>query len=138
MSRCPTCGAPRKQRSGQSHDHYFAVVAQAFENLPEDIAGDFADEEHLRSWALIKAGYRKQRSVLCDSEEDARRVAALTRLAVPLEVVQVTGTIVTIYRAESQSFKAMGKERFQQSKEAVLRVLSEMLGCDVAELAAAA
>lgn len=138
MSNCPTCGAPKKQRSRETHDHYFACVAAAFETLPEAVEPDFADADHLRKWALIKAGYRKQRSVLCETEEEAARLMMLGKALDNHSFLERRGSIVTVYSAESQSYKAMGKERFAQSKEAVLKILSELLGVDVAELAAAA
>lgn len=136
-NRCPECGAPRKQRSAETHDHYFALLQRAYDNLPENMRDDFGDVEHLRAWALVKAGFRTQRSVLCDSPDEARRVAACVRLAAPLSFLQLTGTIVTVYAAKSQSMRAMGKDEFQRSKDAVLRVLSELLGVDVSELSGA-
>jgi ABC-type nickel/cobalt efflux system permease component RcnA len=49
-------------------------------------------------------------------------------------VVTVSEAVVTVYTAKSQSMRAMGKKAFAESKEAVLRILSEMLGVEVGQL----
>lgn len=135
MTVCPTCGQAREHRSKVSHDHFFVVVQNAFDNLPEDIGGDFASAEHLRKWALIKAGYRDERRVFCGSKVGAREVAKLVRsLDGGYGLVIVTGSMITIYTAKSQSLKAMGRVEFQKSKDDVLRVLAELIGADVVAL----
>jgi len=42
--------------------------------------------------------------------------------------------VVTVFTAKSQSQKAMGKKAFQESKQAVLDILSEMVGVSAQEL----
>src|ERR1700679_2297785 len=64
--------APVDERSSPSHRHYFACIRQAWVNLPEPHAARFASEEHLRKYALIKAGYRNERSIVCASPAEAR------------------------------------------------------------------
>src|SRR3546814_6543664 len=65
--------APIEERSQKSHNHYFAAVAEAWKNLPEDVAERFASSEHLRKWALIKAGWRDERTIVCASKAEALR-----------------------------------------------------------------
>ena len=36
--------------------------------------------------------------------------------------------------AQSQSFRAMGKQRFQESKQAVLDILAELIGVEAKQL----
>ncbi|HZH10599.1 MAG TPA: hypothetical protein VEZ24_09525 [Microvirga sp.] len=43
-------------------------------------------------------------------------------------VVVVRGPIVVVRKPKSQSRRAMGKEEFQQSKQAVLEIVSNMIG----------
>ena len=46
-----------EHRSKASHDHFFAIINEAWKNLPEDMGDDFPSPEHLRKWALIKSGF---------------------------------------------------------------------------------
>lgn len=118
-------------RSSASHAHFFACIADAWHNLPDDVAQQWATPEHLRKWCLIKAGYRDERSVVCSSKAEAQRVAAFIRPMDEYAVVTVSEAVVRVYTAQSQSMRAMGKQKFQESKEAVFAILEEMLGVPV-------
>ncbi len=126
--------APLRARSSPSHRHYFACVREAWVNLPEGLAERFATEEHLRKYALIKAGYRSERAIVCSSSSDARRVAAFIRPIDDYSIISVNGTVITQFTAKSQSAEAMSKAEFQASKEAVLGILADMIGVDPASL----
>lgn len=126
--------APVEDRSAASHRHYFASINEAWQSLPEDMAQQFASADHLRKAALIRAGYRDERSIVCASKAEAARVAAFIKPMDDYAVVSVSGTAVVVLTAKSQSMRAMGKEAFGESKEAVLNVLAEMLGVDVGSL----
>src|SRR3990167_2600442 len=69
----------QEERSANSHRHYFASVASAWRNLPEDVAEQYPTSEHLRKWALIKCGYADQRSIPLASKAEALRVAAFIK-----------------------------------------------------------
>lgn len=128
--------APFEPRSQRSHDHFFACVHEAWRNLPAELADRFASADHLRKWCLIKCGYRRERQIVCDTASDAQKLTAFGRGMDDYAVIVVHGCVVVIYTAESQSMRAMGKARFQASKDAVLHTLSEMIGTDAATLAA--
>lgn len=123
-------------RSTLSHNHYFATVKEAWLNLPEDQAPHFPTEEHLRKFALIKAGYTDKRSIACASKAEAQRIAAFITPMDPFSIVIVSECLVTVYTAQSQSLKAMGKRVFQESKDKVLEILSLMIGTTPADLSA--
>ena len=125
---------PHEERSGRSHGHYFASVKEAFDNLPEHMAEHFATSEHLRKYALIKAGYRDERSIACASQAEAQRVAAFCKPMDEYAVVVVREATVIVFTAQSQSMNAMGKKAFQESKKKVLDALSQMIGTDAAAL----
>ncbi|MFI4989109.1 MAG: hypothetical protein ACHQF3_16905 [Alphaproteobacteria bacterium] len=129
--------APAELRSSPSHRHYFACVREAWVNLPEGLAECFASEEHLRKYALIKAGYRDERSIVCTSKAEARRIAAFIRPIDDYSIITVSDTVVTQFTAKSQSVEAMSKAEFQASKDAVLGILAEMIGVDPTTLAPA-
>jgi hypothetical protein len=126
--------APVEPRSSPSHRHYFACVREAWINLPAEHAARFASEEHLRKWALIKAGYRDERSIVCASSAEARRVAAFIRPIDDYAVVTVEGPVILQFTAKSQAPACMGRAQFQASKEAVLAVLAELIGVEPAAL----
>lgn len=128
--------APFAERSKRSHDHYHACVQEAWKNLPAELADRFASSDHLRKWALIKCGYRDERQIVCDTEDDARKLAAFGRGMDGYAVIVVRANVVIIYTAQSQSMRAMRKAAFQSSKDAVLNLLSEMIGTDAASLSA--
>jgi len=116
-----------EDRSLASHGHYFASVSEAWKNLPEEQTERFPTADHLRKWALIKTGYRDERTFVCSSKAEATRVAAFVKPLDPYAVIIPRGAVVTAYTAKSQSMRAMGKKEFQESKEAVLGVLAEIL-----------
>ena len=126
--------APVEDRSMRSHRHYFSCINESWRNLPDDLAERFASPDHLRRFALIKAGYRDERSITCASKAEAQRVAAFVRPIDDFAVVIVHEATVLQYTAKSQSLRAMGKAEFQESKDKVLQIISDMIGVTPAAL----
>jgi hypothetical protein len=120
--------ADQPERSTKSHAFYFASINSAWKNLPEALADRFPTVDHLRRYALIKTGFCDTQSMPCPSHAAALRFAAFVRPIDEFALITVTDTVVTVYRAKSQSYKAMGREDFNKSKEAVLDVLADMIG----------
>lgn len=125
---------PHEERSTASHNHFFACVKDAFDNLPEDREEQFATPEHLRKWCLIQAGYRDQRTIVCASQAEALRVAAFIRPIDDYAVVVAREATVIEWKAKSQSGRAMGKKVFQESKDKVLDILAGMVKIDAETL----
>lgn len=117
-----------EERSSASHKHYFAAITEAWRNLPENIAEEFPTAEHLRKYALIKAGFADKRSMFGANKAEAVRIAAFVKPIDPYALVTVSDCMVTVYTAQSQSMKAMGKKVFQGSKDAVLEICAAMVG----------
>jgi hypothetical protein len=126
----------QESRSKVSHDHFFAALHDAWMNLPDELAMRFPTQEHLRKWSLIKAGYADKRSIACSSKLEARRIAAFIKPMDDYAVVLVRDATIEIYTAQSQSMKAMGKRVFQESKQAALDIMSEMIGVSSNDLVA--
>lgn len=122
------------ERSHNSHAHYFASVTEAWKNLPPLMAERFASPDHLRRWALIKAGYSNSHSLPCASPAEARRLAAFIRPLDEFSVVTVTGSVVSVFTAKSQSYQTMDKKEFAESKEKVLDIISAEIGVAKREL----
>lgn len=128
-----------EQRSHASHAHFFAAVADAWNNLPDDLADELPSPEHLRAWGLVKAGYADKTVVKCATDDDAARLVALTRAAEKIRIVEITeGRIVTIWTPHSQSMRAMGKAQFAKSKEGVLDAIAQLINVDAGDLGKAA
>ena len=116
-----------KERSSKSHAQYFAAIQEGWLSLPEAIAADFPTTEKLRKHCLIKSGFYDRRSIQCSSRAEALRLAAFIRPMDEYAIVTVTGSLVTVYTAQSQSYKAMGKQMFEESKRAVLNYIDDLL-----------
>lgn len=129
---------PVEDRSAASHRHYFSAINEAWQNVPEHLAGEFPTAEHLRKKALIRAGYRDERTFVCSSRAEAIRLAAFLRPVDDYAIVSVSGSTVVQWTAKSQSMRAMGKADFQKSKDDVLEALADMIGVRSADLHQAA
>jgi len=117
-------------RSQVSHNHYFAVIGEAWSNLPDRLLEEYPSAEHLRKKLLVRAGYADERSIVCASKAEAQRVAAFVKPMDEYAVVTVREAVVRVYTAQSQAAKAMGAKVFQESKQAVLDALDDLLGVD--------
>lgn len=123
---------PHEERSAASHAHYFASIAEYHNSLPDELALLHPTPDHLRRFALIKAGFHDSHSIVASSKAEAQRIAAFIKPADAFAVVLVEGATVTRYTARSQSMRAMGKAEFARSKDAVLLYLADLLGVDPA------
>lgn len=127
-------------RSEASHRHQFAWVADAWRNLPERLHDmPWAETaETLRKHALIATGYHHKQVIDCRANATARRVRDATLpiaiLAHGYALAQVRGTVLTIWTPESQSVRAMGGDRFRESKAAILDWIAAQIGVSPAEL----
>jgi hypothetical protein len=122
------CLVQHEDRSSVSHRHYFACLRAAWENLPEQAADRFPSPEHLRAYALIKSGWRLERTHVAATKAEALRLAAFIQPIDDFAIVATSGLTVTVWTAKSQSTRAMNKQDFQRSKEDVLAVLADLIG----------
>ena len=124
--------------STASRGHYFASLAECWKNLRDDDAERHPTPEHLRKFALIKCGYADERSIVASSKAEALRIAAFVRPLDEFAVVLVSGCVVKVFTAQSQSSRAMGKKAFQESKDAVLAYAASLIGVTPAQAASEA
>lgn len=118
----------REERSDATHKHEFAWLKDAWLNLPENIAHLYPSPTHLRKRALIDAGYYDEQAIDAGSNAAALRVAAAFRSREEFSLVIVKGPFVLIRTAKSQSRRAMNREEFQKSKEALMDVVAGLIG----------
>ena len=129
-------------RSGQSHRHQFAWVHDAWLTLPEAVRDmPWAETaETMRKHALIATGFHQTYTLDCGGEAPARRVKAALVAAEAgkhgYALGRVRGPVVTIWTPESQSYRAMGGDRFKASKTAIMDWIAAQLGVTTKELAA--
>jgi hypothetical protein len=124
-----------EQRSANSHKHFFAVLRSAWDNLPEGEENRFPTPEHLRKWALTYTPYCSVRSYEASSKSEAIRVAEFLQHDGQFSRVEIKDRMVLHYIPSSQAVAAMpGNHIFMASKKAVLIVLAQRLGVDVAAL----
>lgn len=119
-----------EERTTATHNHEFAWLKTAWENLPEAIADQFPSPEHLRKRGLIEAGFYTEEIVDAGSNAAALRVASMVRKRSEFSLVTVRGGYVSIKDAKSQSRRAMDKKEFQASKTALMEVVAAKLGVD--------
>ena len=119
-----------RERSYRSHAHYFAALHEGWVNLPDHLAMKFPNAEALRKYLLIRCGYRETRTIACKDRAEARRMAAFIRPLDSYAIVTTSDAIVEVHTARSQSTKAMTRDEFQKSKDAVLDALGDMIGVD--------
>lgn len=117
----------REDRSIASHRHYFVAVKEAWLNLRDRDAGRFKTPDHLRKWALVKAGYRDERSIVCGSNAEALRVATFMGPLDEYAIIVPSERVVTVYTPKSQKTTSMDRKTFQESKDAVLGILADMI-----------
>jgi hypothetical protein len=131
-------------RSLNSHNHQFAEVADAWHNLPESASMQpwAVSPDALRKHALIVTGFCHSGVVDCGSKAAAERVAAMLKTAETKAhgycIVIARGPIVTVATPESQSYRAMGAARFQESKTKVLDWIATQIGVTADQMKGAA
>lgn len=123
-----------ENRSMASHNHYFAALHEGYLNLAEEYAQEFDSEEHLRHWCLCKSGFCTTTTYVLNTAEDARKLRDALKKENASTIVGVTGNVAKVYTPESQSLAAMKKERFEDSKRAVLDLVASMARTTPAEL----
>ena len=123
-----------KQRSRQSHNHQFAAIHDCFDSLPASHANApyAASADAFRKYGLIETGHCDVDTVVFESKAAAIAaapfIANLARKAHGLAITIVRGPLVICSTPHSQSFRAMGKERFHKSKADVLDWAERLLG----------
>lgn len=130
-----------EERSRRSHQHYFAAVHEAWQNLPEHLSGRFPTSEHLRKWALIKCNYVNITQIATANNGEALKVEKLMQKSDPYAAVDISDNVVTIGTPQSQKVKrgengGMDAKTFQKSKQDVLDFLQEMIGVEAGDLEA--
>jgi hypothetical protein len=113
---------------------YFLMVSEAWRNLPETIADRFPNARRLRKWALIKTNYANEQDLVCESVADALRFTNYLSRVQPESVVTCKGNVIKIWTARSQRRQSISTQDFMDSANAVLDLLSDLIGTSVRDL----
>lgn len=124
-----------EHRSSESHRHLFAVIADVWGTLPEGYAEEWSSPEALRKWCLVKIGHCTTSKIVCANNQAAVDLVIAARSLDAYAVVTLDGKIVTISQAKSIAGNKVKRAEFQQIKDKVFDVLSELVGTDAATLA---
>lgn len=117
-----------EERSEDSHKQAFAWLREAWMSLPDHLAQRFPTSEHMRKAALIETGFCTVQDYVCGSRAEAVRWAEnLRREADEYAMVALHETVVRVFKAKSQSKRAMGKSDFEDSKKAILDLIAGWL-----------
>lgn len=128
----------QSEHSDASRGHYFASLKSAFDSLPDEMHDEYPTVEHLRKKALIRKGYRDERSIVCASKAEAQRMAAFMKPLDEYAIIVPSEAVVRVWTAKSQKKRAMDRKEFQESKSAVLDFVDDLLGVGRGETARAA
>lgn len=132
------CLAEVQGHSPAASRWYLAAVRETWARLPENLADRFPSPEHLRTQALIQAGYYNEQTVDAGTNTTAQRVAAALRSREPFSAVSVHGPYVVIRDPKRQSYPAMPKDALERSIDAVLDITMGLSGPPLDALGAAA
>lgn len=126
-----------EDRSAASHGHYFARLHEIWDNLPEHYATQFPSVERMRKWALCRTAYRVEKKIACVSKQEALRMASFISQTSDDDYAEIAvhGRILIKVTAQSQSYKAMGRKKFEDSKQQVLDILTPLIGVTPQQLA---
>jgi hypothetical protein len=146
-AHCPECGAVQetKNRSLPDHRRFFGLLRACFMNWQESHPFQPANDEHLRAWALVEAGYCDVEFIPYPEACNEPAVKALFRLAIEAThaahsraraytFLRVSAGGVEVRWPRSISFKTISQREFSPIREAVEDILSAALGVPADQL----
>lgn len=131
---CPECGAvlaDPAEHSDAARRRFFAIIRDAFDNMPDHWKALLPSSEHLRKWVLCRIGHCDTTATDCGSRAAAERVAALARNLDGFAVVDIKGSTVITMVARSIRKRVCPKAAFMPLSEKAYAYLNEMTGYDV-------
>lgn len=144
MTTCPHCGGKidgkAKPRSLEQLRRFFGVLRAMYAHWPESAEFRPESEEHLRKWALIKAGHKETTDVPVSFAEDEPGLTKLTALAIEGALKAAgayafirphpEGGLVRVFKAKSIAFDKLGQADFNALNDAVETVYTHETGLD--------
>lgn len=121
-----------EQRNTALERMFFASVREAWNNLSPEKTARWPSPNHLRKWALCKAGYCEHTDRACSDREMASIVAANCRRKYGEYAVIKIGkdNVVHAWVPFSMKREEMSAGTFKEAVERVLNVISAEIGVD--------
>lgn len=135
---CHECGAILDDPADQSDPmrrRFFAIVRAVWKTLPDALAKQYPSPVHLRKAALCRVGWCESKVTTCGNRTSAIQVAALVSHLDRYAIVDITGSVVTVFTARSLRKRGCPKKTFSEVSRKCLQWLSDLVGSDV-EMAA--
>ncbi len=149
MTKCPHClcdldPAKGKPRSLDQLRRFFGVLRAMKHHWPERAEFQPESEEHLRKWALVKAGHRDTTDVPIEWAEDQPGLTKLVSIAVE-GAVKAAGSFafirpdpcggrVRVFSAKSIAFDKLDQSAFNKLNDEVEAVYRAETGLDPGEV----
>lgn len=145
MSHCPHCGCSVDPEKGQPRSvpqlkRFFAVLRAMRAHWPENAEFQPESDEHLRKWAVCKAGYRESTDIAVPYAEDQPSITKLAAMAIEQAIKaagayafvrpDANGGRVRVYKAKSIAFHSMGPAEFSKLNDDVEAVYRAETGLD--------
>ena len=144
---CPHCGCElTKPRSLADHRRFFAMIRHALMHWPENHEFRPSNEDHLRAWLLVSAGYFDVQSVPIN-EEIAQNPHLLTLARLTIEATveaayrdrdfafpRFSAAGCEILRAKSINWETLDQRAFGPIREAVEDLVEANVGVKVDQL----
>lgn len=140
---CKVCGhdvhEPRgAPRSLEQLRRYFAVIRAAFHHWPEISARQFANEEELRAYVQMKAGYREIAASIplvgLQKDRALMLVEASIRAAGSYAMPVIHKGDLVIFKPKSISFSKLSHADFCKLNDAVETVIEQEVGVPADQL----
>lgn len=145
MSKCPHCQCDLdpikgRPRSVDQLRRFFGVLRAMYRHWPEAAEFQPESEEHLRKWALVKAGHREATDIPIAFADDHPGVTRLTSLAMEAAMKAAgafafvkphpSGGLVRVFKAKSIAFDKLGQTQFNCLNDDVEAVYKSATGLD--------
>ena len=132
---CPHCGCELvnpKEHSDPMRRMFFAAIRDIWQTLPDHVAPMYPSSEHLRKAALVRAGWCNSTTTACGNRATAIRVAALARHLDEYAIVDISGSVVTVFTAKSMAKRACPKADFKRVADQALMWANGLIGVEKA------
>jgi hypothetical protein len=123
---------------------FFGMLRAMFKHWPEGAEFQPDSAEHLRKWALIKAGHREATDIPLEWAEEEPSITRLTSLAIEFAIMaagsyafvrpDANGGRVRVFTAKSIAYAKLEQPAFNQLNDEVDAVLRAETGLDPSQV----
>lgn len=149
MPKCPHCGCDTHPEKGRPRSleqlrRFFGVLRAIKLHWPESAEFQPDSEEHLRKWALVKAGHRETTDIAVPYAEEETSLTKLIAITIEAAVRAAggfafirphpDGGMVRVFKAKSIAFPNLGQAEFNALNDSVEDVYRAETGLEPEEV----